>query len=125
MNYADNLNYGAKEIIISNAKNLRKHLTHAEKLLWENLRDRKLVSFKFRRQHPIDIFVADFYCHEKKLVIEVDGGIHLEQDQMEYDANRTKALNELGIKVVRFNNEEVLNSIHSVLQKIKTICESR
>jgi very-short-patch-repair endonuclease len=125
MNYTENLNFGASETIIENAKALRKRMTPAEKLLWVNLRNRKLSGLKFRRQHPINIFVADFYCHEKRLVVEVDGGIHLRKEQQAYDTNRTWALNELGIEVFRFTNEEILHSMIDVLKKIKMFCENR
>jgi len=125
MNYTENLNFGASEIIIENAKALRKRMTPAEKLLWINLRNRKLSGYKFRRQHPIAIFVADFYCHEKRLVVEVDGGIHLDRDRIDYDRNRTMALNDLGIEVIRFTNEEVLYSMLEVTKKIKGFCENR
>jgi very-short-patch-repair endonuclease len=68
--------YGATPETFEKAKVLRDTLTKAEKLLWNNLKGKKLMGFRFRRQHPIDIFIADFYCHELKLVIEVDGEIH-------------------------------------------------
>ena len=93
-------------------------MTYAEKVLWQQLRNRKMDGLKFRRQHPVSIFILDFYCHEKKLAIEVDGGIHQSEDQREWDGNRTFELNELGITVLRFANEEVIDSINKVINEI-------
>ncbi|MCU4156718.1 endonuclease domain-containing protein [Carboxylicivirga sp. A043] len=117
----DNLFYGASAKIRENAKLLRKELTTAEKVLWNKLRNRQLNGLKFRRQHPIDIFIADFYCHEKKLVVEVDGQIH--NKQKEYDEGRTAELQRLGVSVIRFTNEEVENHVRDVYQRILTFCE--
>ena len=93
-------------------------MTEAEKILWYRLRNRKLNGLKFRRQHPIDRFVADFFCVEKELVIEIDGGIHNETNIKELDENRTYELERFGLKVLRFSNEEVENEIEKVLEKI-------
>ena len=103
------------------SRELRKNLTPAERKLWNVLRNRNLGNFKFRRQHPIGSFIADFYCAEVKLVIEVDGGIHA--FQKEYDEMRTAWLEERGYHVVRFQNEEVLSNITQVANEILTICE--
>jgi very-short-patch-repair endonuclease len=116
--------FGASRKIVDNAKSLRKKITPAEKLLWENLRNRKLNNIKFRRQHPIERFVADFYCHEKKLVIELDGGIHNDPNQKEYDDGRTAEIEKYNIRIIRFKNEEILNNIKNVLEKIKEIINS-
>jgi very-short-patch-repair endonuclease len=116
--------FGASRKIVDNAKSLRKKITPAEKLLWENLRNRKLNNIKFRRQHPIERFVADFYCHEKKLVIELDGGIHNVPNQKEYDDGRTAEIEKYNIRIIRFKNEEILNNIKNVLEKIKEIINS-
>ncbi len=117
----DNLYYGASQEIKSRAKLLRKDITLPEKLLWNKLRDRQLAGLKFRRQHPIDLFIADFYCHEKRLVVEVDGEIH--EYQKEYDEGRTAELERLGITVIRFSNEEVKNNIKLVTRRIKEVCK--
>ena len=101
------------------ARFLKKVQTQAESLLWQELRNRNLSGFKFRRQHPIGKYIADFYCHEAKLIIEVDGKIHLDKNQIEYDNNRTQDLEALGLRVIRFTNEEVINEIGKVLEKIK------
>jgi very-short-patch-repair endonuclease len=82
------------------------------------LRNRKLKGKKIRRQHPMDNYILDYYCHECRLAVEVDGGIHDNIRNREYDEARTKALNEPGIRVIRVSNEEVLNNIDQVLEKI-------
>jgi very-short-patch-repair endonuclease len=117
---AINLFKGAKPSVFENAHQLRLvDKTEAEEILWQYLRNRKVENCKFRRQHPIGQFIADFYCHERKLVVEVDGGYHNEIEQQEYDAGRTQVINDYGISVIRFTNEEVLHNIQSVLNKIR------
>jgi len=93
-------------------------MTLAEKRLWKKLNDRKLFKTKFRKQHPLYIFIVDFYCHEYKLVIEVDGEIHNNKDSREYDLGRTATLNRFGIKVIRFTNDQILYDIDSVIAEI-------
>ena len=101
------------------AMNLRKNHTQAEKKLWDELRDRKLgVELKFRRQHSIDAYIVDFICIAKRLIVEVDGGYHENEEQKVYDEERTKRLNELGFEVIRFSNEEVINNTKQVLKTI-------
>ena len=117
--YNDKLFQEASAKVFENARGNRKELTKAERLLWAELRNRKLNGLKFRRQHPIDKYVADFYCVEKNLIIELDGNIHSESEIKQYDEARTKELNNLGIKVLRFTNEEVLNNMPAVLTTIK------
>ncbi|GAT64027.1 endonuclease domain-containing protein [Paludibacter jiangxiensis] len=108
--------YGAKRTIFQNAELLRKNMTPAETKLWENL-NKSQLGVRFKAQHPIDIFVADFYCHKFKLVIEIDGGIH--EYQQAYDDGRTAELEKWGLTVIRFTNEEVLNDIEKVVDSIK------
>jgi very-short-patch-repair endonuclease len=108
----------AKPDIYKNAKELRKSMTEAEEILWKHLRNNKLNGLKFRRQHPLDIYIADFYCHQKELIIEIDGGVHDTPEQEEYDNGRTFELEEKGFKVLRFRNEEVLYDVKSVLERI-------
>ncbi len=91
----------------------------------KELKGKKVLGLRFRPQHPIDIFIADFYCHPVKLVIEIDGGIHNSIEQKEYDIGREAELNEWGIKVIRFTNEEVGNNIDLVIKKIKKECSMR
>jgi very-short-patch-repair endonuclease len=80
------------------------------------VRNRQLKGKKFRRQHAIDKFIPDFYCHECKLAIELDGGIHDLNENRQYDAARTNTLNELQISVLRFKNEEAMNGVENVLE---------
>ena len=103
--------------LISRAKNLRKNQTNAEKRIWHYLRDRRLCGYKFKRQVPIDNYIVDFVCIEKKLIIELDGGQHLEA--IEYDNKRTSILNLLGFHVLRYWNNDVLCRINEVLQDIE------
>ena len=110
--------YGANSDTIRVAAMLRRDMTLAERLLWEKLKDRKIFKTKFRRQHPIFIFIVDFYCHEYKLVVEVDGEIHLNKERHEYDLGRSAVLNGFEITVIRFTNGQVLNSIDFVVDKI-------
>jgi len=101
----------------------KKNTTEAERVMWESLRGKK-IGFKFRRQHIIDEFIVDFVCIEKNLVIEVDGEYHNSSEQKNADELRTKILNELGFKVIRFKNEEVIGNIDGVLKKISAILAS-
>ena len=110
--------YGAKPETFEKAKVLRMHMTEAEKLLWSVLRRKQLQGCRFRRQHPIGQFIADFYCHEKQLVIEVDGGVHLEEEQKEYDEGRNHEMQHWGIKILRFTNEEITKDLDNVIGKI-------
>ena len=110
------------KMLLKKAKEMRKSPTQAEKKLWEELRKKKL-GVKFRRQHPIYKYIADFVCLEKKLIIEVDGKIH--DFQVEEDELRTLTLTEKkGFKVIRFTNQEVIESIDVVLNKIEEILHS-
>ncbi|MEH2074212.1 MAG: endonuclease domain-containing protein [Nostoc sp.] len=98
------------------ARQMRCEPTPAEKLLWHKLRDKQLLGFKFRRQQTIDRFIVDFYCNEARLVVEVDGEIH-DYTQQE-DAIRQEFLESLGLQVVRFKNEDVLERMEGMLQDI-------
>jgi len=100
-------------------KDLRTNPTQTEEILWEYLRNKKL-GVKFRRQHSIGGYILDFYCIEKKLIIELDGEIHNSIESKEYDEVRDKYFVDLGYKVLRFRNSEVEQSIMSVLEKIKS-----
>jgi len=127
MSINDNVSmyYGAKPHIFEKAKFLRKNMTDSELKLWEVLKGKRILGLRFRSQHPIDIFIADFYCHPVKLVVEVDGGIHKSSDQKEYDIGRTVELNDWGIEVIRFTNEEIENDIEYVINEIKRNCIKR
>ncbi|MFM7427648.1 MAG: endonuclease domain-containing protein [Elainella sp.] len=101
---------------VAAARRLRKHPTPAEHLLWQAIRERQLNGLKFRRQHPVDAFIADFYCPQRRLIIELDGEIH--QHQAEYDGARTQRLQDLGYKVLRFHNSEITSNLEQVLRAI-------
>jgi leucyl-tRNA synthetase len=105
------------------ARNNRKNPTEAEDILWQELRNQKL-GFKIRRQHAIEDFIVDFVCLEKKLVIEVDGEYHNEEEQKEYDDFRTWTLQNVGFNEIRFTNQEILNDLNKVLEKIKNTLKS-
>jgi very-short-patch-repair endonuclease len=97
---------------------LRKTSTHAETHLWHHLKSTQLKNHKFRRQHSIGNFITDFYFPKEKLVIEIDGNSHFTKESQEYDAKRTKFLNSLNIRVIRFTNLEVLQNTEGVLLEI-------
>jgi very-short-patch-repair endonuclease len=101
-------------------KELRRQMTPAEKILWEYLRGNRLHGLHFRRQQILDGFIADFYCHAARLVIEIDGKIH--EQQAEYDAERDKVLLARGLRLLRIKNEEVLQEIDRVLMLIYQVC---
>ncbi len=103
---------------LQRAKELRHDMTPAEKILWQELRANKL-GFHFRRQQVIAGFIVDFYCHKAALVIEVDGDIH--DLQQEEDARREKVLSEMGLRIVRFRNEEVMKNLSAVVGKVREL----
>ena len=103
--------------LIELARKLRKQSTLAEQILWEHLRGRKLGNLKFVRQHHISRYIADFYCHELKLIIELEGKIHNKTDQQLYDEKRFEELTKEH-QVLRFRNEEIFNNTNEVLRKI-------
>ena len=108
--------YGARRGIMKRARVLRNAMTPSEKILWQYLRKKRLSGIVFRRQHPISQFIVDFYCHEARLVIEIDGDIHNQQENKEYDENRTFELENFGLKVIRFLNDDINNNIKKVLE---------
>jgi adenine-specific DNA-methyltransferase len=101
---------------VARARNLRRNQTEVERQLWQLLRDRRLEGFKFRRQHPIGPYFADFACIAGRLVVEADGGQHL--DQAAYDRMRTRFLEASGFRVIRFWNHEVLQARDAVLGEV-------
>jgi cyclase len=109
--------YGAGKNTFEKAHLLRNSMTEAEKLLWNKLKNRDL-RVKFRRQHPIGNFIVDFYCHELKLVIELDGGIHLRKEINEYDKGRSHDIEKYGIRILRFTNDEIFSNLPTVLDQI-------
>ena len=117
--YNDNLHKNSKASAYGNARSLRKTQTKAEQILWEALRNDQVCRLKFRRQHPFDNYILDFYNHKMKLAIEVDGEVHNDPEVAAYDKVRTTNLNENGITVFRFSNREVENNLEEVIKKIE------
>jgi very-short-patch-repair endonuclease len=107
------------------ARELRKKSTDAERLMWGELRDKKLNGFSFKRQVPIGPYIADFACHAKKLVVEIDGGQHFSDEAEREDAVRTAAIEARGFQVIRFGNAEVMGNREGVLQSIATELAAR
>lgn len=101
-------------------KELRGNLTPAEATLWKSLQKRKLIGRKFRRQHSIDNYIVDFYCPSEKLIVELDGGVHLDFAQQNYDRERDKYLEGLGLKVLRFGNKIVIQDHQILLNEISS-----
>lgn len=97
---------------------LRKEMTKAEKLLWEKLKSQQLENCKFRRQYSVDKFVLDFYSPEIKLAIEVDGDSHFQDGAVEYDAERQIFIESVGIKFLRFTNDDVYHNLEGVIEVI-------
>jgi len=99
--------------------NLRNNQTIYEKILWERLKGRKIKGHKFNRQYGVGRYILDFYCPQEKLAIELDGSQHYTKEALEYDRIRSKFLSTLGIVVLRFKNQEVIDDIEKVIQKIE------
>jgi very-short-patch-repair endonuclease len=99
-------------------RKLRQKSTDTEKRLWEYLRTKRLHGLKFRRQHSIGRYIADFYCRGARLVIELDGGVHNIRDQKEYDKIRQEIIKVRGLRVLRIRNKEIEKDIQNVLRKI-------
>ncbi|HOK27009.1 MAG TPA: DUF559 domain-containing protein [Bacteroidales bacterium] len=115
--------YGAQIITFETARLLRKSMTYHEKLLWNHFKGKRFCGLRFRRQHPIGFFIADFYCHKLKLVVELDGAVH--NGREEYDDGRSAEMEKYGIQVVRFTNSEVESDIDSVLERLEKIINER
>ncbi|KAF3978698.1 MAG: endonuclease domain-containing protein [Methylococcales symbiont of Iophon sp. n. MRB-2018] len=105
------------------ARNLRKNQTDAEQILWLQLRDRRFLNLKFRRQFPVESYIVDFICLDCKIIIELDGSQHHEQGNE--DAIRTKFLNQRGFKVIRFWNNDVFNNLDGVLESLRLVVEKQ
>jgi len=100
-------------------KHLRNNSTEAEILLWTYLKGKQLNGRKFRRQQSISNYIVDFYCPEEKLVVELDGDFHFDEEVKKYDKERTNCINNLGIKLIRFENQEVIYNLETVLKSIE------
>ena len=104
------------EPLKSRPQQLRTNATEAERRIWYFLRNRQFEKFKFRRQHPIGVYIVDFVCLEQKLIVELDGGQHAER--IPYDERRTRALREKGFRVLRFWNNDVMQNTDAVLEAV-------
>ena len=111
--------YNAPEETFDTAKYLRRKITKAEKNLWYELRRNNLKGYHFRRQHPIAWYIADFFCHKAKLVVELDGEVHDSEEMKEHDRVRDETMENFEITVLRFKNEEVFESLDRVVKEIK------
>jgi very-short-patch-repair endonuclease len=111
--------YNAKPVTFSAAKILRDKMTVHETLLWERINNKQICGLRFRRQHPIDFFIADFYCHTVRLVVEIDGNIH--NGMKEYDIGRSAEMDKYFITVIRFTNDQVENKIDEVVNEIENV----
>ena len=109
---------------LDRARQMRHEDTFAEKLAWVLLRDRRMFGLKFRRQVPIDRFIVDFYCHELRLIIELDGDVHDEPEQMRKDAQRNLRLERLGYKMLHVANGLVMNAPDLFAEKIHAFLPS-
>ena len=114
------MHYGAQASTFRNASHLRKNPTRAEAILWEKLCKNQIEGVRFRRQHPFNKYVPDFYAHSVKLVVELDGNIHEEKSVKFTDEDREMNLKLNGLHVIRFPNEEIYNNIETVVAKIRT-----
>ena len=115
-----NMFYGAIKPVFERAEVLRRNPTHFENILWQHIKTNKL-SVRFKRQHPIWMYIADLYCHELKLVIEVDGSIHDLIEIKEYDVLREEDIKSFGIKVIRFTNDEIKHNVSGVIERIQNV----
>ena len=112
--------YKADPLTFQNARELRNKLTPAEQTFWLRLKE-QFPEYKFRRQHPISIYIADFYCHKLKLVIEIDGSIHDSEEAKLADEKRQKYLENLNLTVIRFTNEQITSEVENVIRIISSI----
>lgn len=113
------LHAGAGPHLFKYARELRKRQTAAERIVWEMLRDRRFHNLKFRRQHPIFDFIADFYCHNLNLIVEIDGGYHDLPKQVVYDQERDQYFEDYSYNVIRFPNKDVLVDLESVKNRLR------
>jgi very-short-patch-repair endonuclease len=103
----------------SAVRHLRRNQTPAEARLWQALRRHQLGGLQFRRQHPIAMYVADFYCPEARLIVEVDGSIHRDPDQQARDQYRDSLLMDMNLRILRVTNDDVLNNLSGTLDRIR------
>jgi very-short-patch-repair endonuclease len=115
------MHHGARPSTFRNAAHLRDHPTKAEEILWKRLRNNQIEGVHFRRQHPFDVYVPDFYANSVKLVIELDGSIHEEKSVKFTDEDREKNLKLYGLFILRYTNEEVYSFEKEVVEDIRQI----
>ncbi|HYQ56719.1 MAG TPA: endonuclease domain-containing protein [Draconibacterium sp.] len=115
--------FGATPVTFKKAKQLRSRMTPSEEKLWEHLKRKQICGVRFRRQHPIETFIVDFYCHAAKLAIEIDGDIH--NKTKDYDNRRTKEIEKYKIAVLRYTNEEIKSSLKKVIADITSYTKLR
>ena len=99
---------GFRRVLRDRSREMRKEMSAAELKLWSKIRGDRMCGLRFRRQHPIGIYIADFFCPRKNLVIEVDGDSHFGPEQQQWDKNRTQHFEDIGLREIRFTNEQVL-----------------
>ncbi len=114
---SNNLKKYSPKYVVKIAQKLRKNMTATEEILWSKLYNKNLDELRFRKQHPIDRYIVDFYCHEKRLIIEIDGEIH--DFRREYDINKDQYLKARNYNILRFNNDDVIHSLSYVLNRIR------
>ena len=115
-----NMFYGSSPIIFANARELRNEPTASEVIFWSLLKQH-FPNYRFKRQHPVSQFITDFYCHKLKLVIEIDGSIHLSNEARNNDKIRDEFMQSLGLKIIRFTNDEVCKNGERAIEKLKEI----
>ena len=102
-----------------NARYLRKNMTPQERKVWDVIRNRQFYGYRFLRQYVIGVYIVDFICREKKLIIEIDGGQHNEPKNLEYDKQRSLYLESKGYRIIRFWNNEIDNNLTGVYQQLQ------
>ena len=124
MDKTNDMHYGSSSFTFQKAEELRKRMTKAELVLWEELRGKRFMGLKFRRQHPIGRFIVDFYCHKHKLIIELDGSIHDLPEVAENDKNREEEIRDLGLNIIRFTNNQVIEKTPIVLNELQIFIDT-
>ncbi len=117
--------YGASPYVFQKAEVLRNSITETELTLWGFLSKSKIMGLRFKAQHPIGRFIADFYCHSIKLVIDVDGELHNSIDNQKYDIGRTFELEKFGIKIIRYRNKQIFHDFENIKKNIIKYCNLR
>ncbi len=110
--------------LVKKARQLRRRQTPAEGILWHILRDRQFLGLKFRRQHQFSLYIPDFYCHQARLVIELDGGVHEDPESQQRDRWRNEALDAFGLTVVRLPNELIFDDPAEALRRIQAAAQA-